>query len=132
MRWPHSKGDHWTIRYDILGIVDGSLLEEYDDLNIGLIFCDAAQASIAYTLMNRCGLAPDNYMDSQDFRSVYQFDSLDAVTALGTAVSRISQDVLRDIERHIRQTERDIPAERTENARDELHPDGRLLIPTSA
>ncbi|NLJ65248.1 MAG: DEAD/DEAH box helicase family protein [Christensenellaceae bacterium] len=119
--------DYWdNFRYDILGIVDGSLLEEYDDLNIGLIFCDAAQASIAYTLMNRCGLTPDNYMESQEFRSVYQFDSPDAVTALGTAVSRISQEVLRDIERHIRQTEREMPAERTENARDELHPDGRL------
>lgn len=119
--------DYWdNFRFDILGIVDGSQLEEYDELNIGLIFCEAAQASITYTLMNRCGLDPDHYMDSQDFRAVYQFDSPDAITALGTAVSQINRDVLRDIERHIRQAERDLPAERIKDARDELHPGRRL------
>ena len=124
---------YWKdFRYDILGIVDGSLLEEYDEDNIEAAFCDAARTSLTYVLMNRCGLAPDRYMDSEEFRSVFQFDSPDAVTALGTAVSRISRDVLKSIEDHIQTMEREMPAERTqENAGNNLHPGGRLPDPAA-
>jgi len=60
--------DFWNNhQYDILHIVDGSFLEEYDELNVGVTFRNAASVSIAYALMSRCGLEPENYFVHEDF-----------------------------------------------------------------
>ena len=91
---------------DILDIVDGSSLEEYDDFNIGVSFRDAAAVSIAHTLFRRCGFEPENYLEPQDYEAVFEWDAPEAVTALGTAVSEISGQVLRQIERTVRREER--------------------------
>ena len=91
---------------DILGIVDGSSLEEYDDFNIGVSFRDAAAVSIAHTLLRRCGFEPENYLEPQDYEAVFEWDTPEAVTALSTAVSEISGIVLRQIERTVRREER--------------------------
>ena len=91
---------------DILDIVDGSSLEEYDDFNIGVSFRDAAAVSIAHTLLRRCGFEPENYLEPQDYEAVFEWDAPEAVTALGTAVSEISGQVLRQIERTVRREER--------------------------
>ncbi len=91
---------------DILGIVDGSSLEEYDDFNIGVAFRDAAAVSIAHTLLRRCGFEPENYLEPQDYVAVFEWDTPEAVTALGTAVSEISGQVLRQIKRTVRREER--------------------------
>ena len=91
---------------DILGIVDGSSLEEYDDFNIGVSFREAAAVSIAHTLLRRCGFEPENYLEPQDYEAVFEWDTPEAVTALGTAVSEISGIVLRQIERTVRREER--------------------------
>ena len=91
---------------DILGIVDGSSLEEYDDFNIGVSFREAATVSIAHTLLRRCGYEPENYFEPQDYKAVFEWDTPEAVTALGTAVSEISGLVLRQIERTVRREER--------------------------
>ena len=91
---------------DILDIVDGSSLEEYDDFNIGVSFREAAAVSIAHTLLRRCGFEPENYFEPQDYKAVFEWDTPEAVTALGTAVSEISGQVLRQIERTVRREER--------------------------
>ena len=91
---------------DILDIVDGSSLEEYDDFNIGVAFRDAAAVSIAHTLLRRCGFEPENYLEPQDYEAVFEWDTPEAVTALSTAVSEISGIVLRQIERTVRREER--------------------------
>ncbi len=91
---------------DILGIVDGSSLEEYDDFNIGVSFRNAATVSIAHTLLRRCGFEPENYLEPQDYEAVFEWDTPETVTVLGTAVSEISGQVLRQIERTVRREER--------------------------
>ena len=101
---------------DILGIVDGSSLEEYDGFNIGVSFREAAAVSIAHTLLRRCGYEPENYFEPQDYKAVFEWDTPEAVTALGTAVSENTQMVLRQIERTIRSYERS-----QSHARDNLH-----------
>ena len=101
---------------DILGIVDGSSLEEYDGFNIGVSFREAAAVSIAHTLLRRCGYEPENYFEPQDYKAVFEWDTPEAVTALGTAVSENAQMVLRQIERTIRSYERS-----QNHARDNLH-----------
>ena len=101
---------------DILGIVDGSSLEEYDGFNIGVSFREAAAVSIAHTLLRRCGYEPENYFEPQDYKAVFEWDTPEAVTALGTAVSENTQIVLRQIERTIRGYERS-----QSHDRDNLH-----------
>ena len=124
-------GEYWTDhQYDLLHIVDGSFLEEYDELNTEMAFRSAATVSIAYTLMSRCGLEPENYFQHEDFLSIFDFNTRNAVTALGMAVSQSSEQVLRQIERTVKQYERTKGAERSteHEERADLHPGGGLPV----
>ena len=98
---------------DILGIVADSYLEEYDDYNIEVAFKNAAAVSITYSLMSRCGMRPEDHFEHEDFFSIFDFNTPRTVAALGTAVSEINEQVLRQIEVTIRNYEREHSAERT-------------------
>jgi len=112
---------------DMLDILEDSFLEEYDDFNVGVQFRNAATVSITYALMSRCGLEPDDYFEHEDFLSVFDFNTPVTVSALGTAVSEINQQVLRQIEITIRNYECAHSAERTdENGRTDLYQERRL------
>ena len=100
-------------RRDILGILEDSFLEEYDEFNVGAAFRNAAEVSISYSLMLRCGLEPENYFEHEDFMSVFDFNTPETAGALGTAVSGINQQVLREIGAAIRNYERERIAERS-------------------
>ena len=107
--------EYWNAHQrDILGIVEDSFLEGYDNFNVGVAFRNAATVSITYSLMSRCGLNPEDYFEHEDFLSIFDWNTPAAVTELGTAVSTINQEVLRQIEITIRQYERFHSAERTE------------------
>ena len=97
---------------DILDIVDGSFLEEYDEFNVGASFRSAAAISISYALLARCGLEPEERYIHEDFLSVFDWNTPDAANALGTAVSQISEQVLRQIEITIKNYERSVEHER--------------------
>lgn len=120
--------EYWNANQrDILDNIADSFLEEYDDFNVGVQFRNAATVSITYALMSRCGLEPGDYYEHEDFLSVFDFNTPSTVAALGTAVSEINQQVLRQIEVTIRNYEREHSAERTENhGRDDLHEERRL------
>ena len=100
-------------KQDILDIVDGSFLEEYDEFNIGVQFKNAAAVSMVYVLMSRCGLEAENYFSHEDFLNVFDFNTPDTLTELGTAVSQGSEAVLRQIEVTIKKYEREKSAERS-------------------
>ena len=91
---------------DILGIVDGSFIEGYDEFTIGVKFRNAAVVSLTHSLLARCGFEPENYLMPENFEDVFEWNTPEAVSALGTAVSGINQTVLREIERTIRSYER--------------------------
>lgn len=91
---------------DILGIVDGSFLEGYDEFTIGVKFRNAAVVSLTHSLLTRCGFDPENYLAPENFEDIFEWNTPEAATALGSAVSSISQTVLREIERTIRSYER--------------------------
>ena len=123
--------EYWNDhREDILHIIDGSFLEGYDELNTGAAFRSAATVSITYMLMSRCGLEPDNYFQHEDFLSIFDFNTQDTVTELGTAVSIGSEQVLRQIERTVKQYERTKSAERSmeHEERADLHTGGGLPV----
>ena len=113
---------------DFRYIVDGSFLEEYDDLNIEVQFKSAATVSIAYALMSRCGLDTEQYFQHEDFMPIFDFNTPATVGALGAAVSQINQQVLRQIGVTIRNAEREAIKERRPQHEEshELHPERRL------
>ena len=107
--------EYWTEqKRDICGIVADSFLNGYDEDNIRMAFKTAASTSITYALMARCGFSPDGYFEPEDFMPVFDFNTPAAVSVLGTAVSEISQRVLRQIEITVKRQERERRAERTE------------------
>ena len=116
--------EYWADhKRDILYNIDDSYLDGYDEFNTEVQFRNAAKASITYMLMSRCGLEPEAYLEPEDFMPVFDFNTPAAVAALGTAVSEISQQVLRQIEVAIRNYER----ERSQNHdRIDLHEERRL------
>ena len=113
---------------DFRYIVDGSFLEEYDDLNIEVQFKSAATVSIAYALMSRCGLDTDQYFQHEDFMPIFDFNTPATVGALGAAVSQINQQVLRQIGVTVQHYEREQLAERsvTHGEQPDLHEERRL------
>ena len=124
--------EYWNDhRRDILGIVADSYLEEYDDYNKEATFKKAATVSIAYSLMSRCGMEPETFFEHEDFLSIFDFNTPDAVNALGTAVSQISEQVLRQIEVTVKNYEREHSAERTaeHGEQSDLYPDRGLSDP---
>ena len=121
--------EYWTEhRQDFLYIVDDSFLEEYDEFNIEVQFKAAATISISYALMSRCGLEPERYFTHEDFMAIFDFNTPATIGALGTAVSQINQQVLRQIGVTIRNAEREAIKERRPQNEEshELHPERRL------
>ena len=121
--------EYWTEqKRDICDIVADSFLNGYDEDNIRMAFKTAASTSITYALMARCGFSPDGYFEPEDFMPVFDFNTPAAVSVLGTAVSEISQRVLRQIEITVKRHERERRAERTEEhgEQPDLHEERRL------
>ena len=107
--------DYWDNNSgDILAIVDGSLLMDYDEAGVEMQFKSAAAISVTYTLLERCGLEPAGWFDKDDFQAIYNFSTPDSVYALGAAVSDMSREVLRNIERTVKTTIRRRNAERSQ------------------
>ena len=107
--------DYWDNNGgDIRAIVDGSLLMDYDEAGVEMQFKSAAAISVTYTLLERCGFEPAGWFDKDDFRAIHDFSTPDSVYALGAAVSDMSREVLRNIERTVKTTIRRRNAERSQ------------------
>ena len=99
-------------RREIGDIVDGSYLDGYDEFNVGASFRKAASVSVEYALLSRCGLNPDQHFTHEDFLPIFDWNTPEAVAVLGTAVSEMSEEVLRTVEIAIRNDERSHEHER--------------------
>ena len=114
--WDNNSGD-------ILDIVDGSLLMDYDEAGQEFQFKSAAAISITYVVLERCGFEPEGHFDRGDFQAIFSFSTPAAVYALGTAVSECSRDVLRNIERTVKTTIRRRNIERSQHEYEEQERD---------
>lgn len=113
-------GEYWEDnRGQILDIVDDSFLYGYDEFNVGVSFRRAAEASIRYMLYSRCVEEPGSWFEPEDFMDVFDFNTQAASNVLGTAVSGISSQVFREVERAIRTCERAKQVELTERSKDD-------------
>ncbi|MGY1574009.1 DEAD/DEAH box helicase family protein [Faecalibacterium duncaniae] len=107
--------DYWDNNSeDIRAIVDGSFLMDYDEAGVEMQFKSAAAISVTYTLLERCGFEPAGWFDKDDFQAIHEFSTPDSVYALGAAVSDMSREVLRNIERTVKTTIRRRNAERSQ------------------
>lgn len=90
-----------------------------------LLLVLAVMGGVSYALMSRCGLEPERYFTHEDFMAIFDFNTPATIGALGTAVSQINQQVLRQIGVTIRNYEREQLAERSKHHEEshELHPE---------
>ena len=89
---------------------EGSFLEELDELNLEVRLRDTLSASIAYTLLSRCGVDTELWKDELDFSHICDFNTVDTISVLGNATTEMCKPVLMEIGRtiaaHDRQTAR--------------------------
>jgi len=61
------------LRYDLVEALEGSYMEDLDELNIDVICRSILKTSVAYTVMSRCGIDADMYFDAEDFADIRNF-----------------------------------------------------------
>lgn len=82
---------------DLMYFRNGSLLEELDDLNVEVLFKETLSNSVAYIMLKRCGINPNNHIDIDEFATMLNFNTYDTITRLGIATSDIAETGLREI-----------------------------------
>ena len=91
--------DYWQDnRGDLLYNIDGSYAAEYDEFNQEAAFTQTAALGITYVTLTRCGFDPEDFIDNVEYLNVFDFNTPNAVNALGMAVSSGAEQLLRHIE----------------------------------
>ena len=120
--------DNFSDYYDDLCTVKtGSLLEDLDDDSTRVWFKSLLENSVAYMMLTRCGVDPQEYFSGEDFAHIYDFNTLKTLAILGVATSDIAEMPLREIaatvlslhreEQRQNRTFAERPASRYNNAR---------------
>lgn len=76
---------------------ENSSLEPMTDEAVQLLFQNALENSIAFSMIKRCGLNPNDYFTNEEFTPILAFDSYETITRLGVATSEISEMGIREI-----------------------------------
>lgn len=76
---------------------ENSSLEPMTDEAVQLLVQNALENSIAFSMIKRCGLNPNDYFTNEDFTPILAFDSYETITRLGVATSEISEMGIREI-----------------------------------
>ena len=112
------------IMQDMSYAKEGSFLEELDELNVGLWLRETLSASIAYTLLSRCGADMDFWKDELNFDYISEFNTSMALSVIGNATTDMCKPILMEIGRTVaaydrqmaRQKAADKARERTDGA----------------
>ena len=87
-------------------VTENSLLEELDELSLGVRLRETLSSSIAYTLLSRCGADMDLWKDEFNFNYIHEFNTTKALSVIGNATTEMCKPVLMEIGRAIRTIER--------------------------
>ncbi len=77
--------------------VEGTYLEDLDEVTIRSDFRQLATDSVYYLLSRRCGLDPMELLEEEDFMHITDYHRLSVLTFLGNAASQLSESILIDI-----------------------------------
>ncbi|BFL15458.1 hypothetical protein K190097F3_09590 [Enterocloster clostridioformis] len=77
--------------------VEGTYLEDLDEVTIRSDFRQLATDSVYYLLSRRCGLDPMELLEEEDFMHITEYNRLSVLTFLGNAASQLSESILIDI-----------------------------------
>lgn len=87
---------------NLMDVKERSFLEELDGLSVQVAFRQMLESSIGYMLLTRCGYDASEYLSRDDFMQIFNFNTVETITVLGTASSDISEMVLREIENTVK------------------------------
>lgn len=82
---------------DLKDVLDGSLLEGMQDIDLEGNFIVLLAKSISYMAMKRCGIEPTEHFNVSDFEMISSFNNKRVVSRLGAAISDIAEQELREI-----------------------------------
>ena len=85
------------IMQDMSYAKEGSFLEELDALNVGMRLRETLAASIAYTLLSRCGADMDLWKDELNFDYISEFNTTKALSVIGNATTDMCKPILMEI-----------------------------------
>lgn len=80
---------------DLLNNKQDSFLEELDDGSVARWFKESVSESVRYMVLHRCGYAPE--LDNDVFGRIQDFNTEITASLLGSAVSTLSESILREI-----------------------------------
>src|SRR5574344_1621946 len=82
---------------DLKEVLDGSLLEGMQDIDLEGNFIVLLAKSISYMAMKRCGIDPTEHFNVSDFEMISSFTNKRVVSRLDAAISDIAEQELREI-----------------------------------
>ena len=77
--------------------VEGTYLEDLDEVTIRSDFRQLATDSVYYLLSRRCGLDPMELLEEEDFMHITDYNRLSVLIFLGNTASQLSESILIDI-----------------------------------
>lgn len=103
---------------------ENSFLADLDETNLTAMLRDTLRESALFTVLFRCQMDTGKN-DPDQFSYLYNFNTPDTMILLGTAVSEISETVLREIELSVKTIERE---ERSKRYANKLQGSGRPAV----
>lgn len=100
---------------DMKYVKEGSFLEELDEQNVELRVRETLASSIAYTLLSRCGIDAENYLEELNFDYIHDFSTLETLSVIGGATTDLSKSVLMEIGKIIKAYDREMAAHERES-----------------
>ena len=89
---------------DLLNNKQDSFLEELDDGSVARWFKESVSESVRYMVLHRCGYVPE--LDNNVFGRIQDFNTEITASLLGSAVSALSESILREIGVAVKSLER--------------------------
>ncbi len=86
--------NYFDFLQDLKQDLGDSFLEGFDDYNIEFIFKNAIVVSTQYMVLSRCNIEPMDYLEDEDFKIIYEFNTIDSMSHLGEALNTSTSEIL--------------------------------------
>ena len=108
--------------------VEGTYLEDLDEVTIRSDFRQLATDSVYYLLSRRCGLDPMELLEEEDFMHITDYNHLSVLTFLGNAASQLSESILIDIGKTVHKISLEEARKEVENSNERNYNNFTALI----